>query len=247
MQRRRSNRGAFSLVETLFVLGIVAYLIALLLPTIQQARRAALRTHCATNLRQIGYAVHQYAADHRGWIPRDTTPGRPDRPPWVLQLAAYLAPNRLLAVDDLPDVRLLQCPSHPVQGIPTGYVVNAFAFESAPDWAPDGPIKIGTISQPSELPWLLEAADSFDGADPTGVVDPIFGVQFHDAYDPRHLPREPQQRLTDDRHVGSTANVLYLDSHVSLIRRGELTLQRMDDGVRKRATPFPETRAPTRG
>src|SRR5690348_1670313 len=56
---RRAARG-FTLIELLVVIAIIAVLIALLLPAVQQAREAARRTQCRSQLKQIALAAHNY-------------------------------------------------------------------------------------------------------------------------------------------------------------------------------------------
>src|SRR5690348_12255915 len=58
-----TSRRGFTLVELLVVVGIIAVLIGLLMPTIIGARQAAQRTVCLSNLRQIGLATNMYRRD----------------------------------------------------------------------------------------------------------------------------------------------------------------------------------------
>jgi prepilin-type N-terminal cleavage/methylation domain-containing protein/prepilin-type processing-associated H-X9-DG protein len=100
---REDAAGGFTLVELLVVMGIIAALTAVLLPTLRGARESASRTSCASSLRQLYNAQTLYAADNGGRFAGVT--GSADER-WYRRLARYLATD-----ESSPSSPTLVCPS----------------------------------------------------------------------------------------------------------------------------------------
>src|SRR5689334_25019309 len=67
--KSRRSSAAFTLVELLVVIGIIAVLIAVLLPALRKATMAARSVQCLSNIRQISTASVMWANDHSGYMP----------------------------------------------------------------------------------------------------------------------------------------------------------------------------------
>jgi len=76
------TRCAFTLVELLVVMAIIAVLISILLPTLGNMRKSAVRVQCASRHRQIGQAVFMYTSDSDGVLPPAWGTGSPYHTRW---------------------------------------------------------------------------------------------------------------------------------------------------------------------
>jgi prepilin-type N-terminal cleavage/methylation domain-containing protein len=103
--KQHISRPAFTLVELLVVIGIIAILLTLLVAAIQKVRTAASNLQCQNNLRQIGLALHHYRDVHKrfppGYVDRNLNPSSDasfDQGPgwgWSALLLPYLDQQNL--------------------------------------------------------------------------------------------------------------------------------------------------------
>lgn len=114
-------RGAFTLLELLVVVAIIALLISILLPGLSRAKQSAKTAVCVSNLHQIGNALQMYFLEHNEWFPfekRGELPylhafyygGHPGRAPWW----GYTSPS--------------------FRDTPAGRPLNAYLYPDLPDY-----------------------------------------------------------------------------------------------------------------
>src|SRR5580700_5441633 len=68
MGNKKHVRNGFTLVELLVVIGIIAVMISILLPSLTRARQQSEAVQCASNMRQVGIAMLTYADQYDGWL-----------------------------------------------------------------------------------------------------------------------------------------------------------------------------------
>lgn len=161
---------AFTVIEMLVVLAIIALLISLLMPMLAQGRERAKQVKCASNLRQIYLSgVMGYVMDHDGWLPAPRHCEGPNYLYWPRVLKDYcgIAANHGSAgAIDLSEARrtIYICPSDEKTSgapssafwAPTSYGINRANFIDIPGEPDDRPrYKLSQVSSPASSSYFM--------------------------------------------------------------------------------------------
>lgn len=171
LPRRRTLRpGAFTIIELLIVIAIIALLVGLLAPALASVRESTRSTVCLSNLRQIGLVFRAYADEHRGLSP---ALGRPysAMPNWAIavQAASGLGGN---GAELFTESSALICPTIRAaygRSMSRTYAINVTgharsAFPTDPDDydalppAPTVHIRLDQIPRPASAALVVDSA-----------------------------------------------------------------------------------------
>ncbi len=226
MRNPSRARGGFTLVELLVVIGIIALLVSILLPTLSRAREQANQVKCLSNLRQLTNAFIMYANDNKQVLPADADGGVFEED-WIWwqssrdqnqgAIQKYLSPVFNPAVYRCPSDRV---DVHPAGAYAYSYTVNYFFCDYTAYHNKTPAIRLSQIRNSTQKIFIVdESADSIDD-----------GAWAPDRYDPAATPprnvlanrHERTLEKTSDPSAGR-GNVSYVDGHAEFIPRIEST------------------------
>jgi prepilin-type N-terminal cleavage/methylation domain-containing protein len=168
--------GAFTLVEVLVVIAIIAMLAAVLLPALARSKEKARSVQCIANLRQWGMAYQMYAGDNDDFLPRRGQGVQAlfqiDRPSdWFNALPPYfgLTTFQLMVTNNLKPAAHSQsvfiCPTADDPGgtffLPYGMNMNLCPWNLA------APTKTGEVVQPSSVVAMADAPGQYSSTFPS--------------------------------------------------------------------------------
>jgi len=159
MRRKR----AFTLVELLVAIAVIAILASLLLPALSRAMSKAHGVACLNNLKQWGLATQLYVADHDDFLPPDGSPnGISEDSGWYIDLPRVLGvkpyselPWRTNAAI-APGNSIWICPANTNRSngnLLFHYCLNEHVNGTG---AHNAPVRHSTISRPSQVVWLFD-------------------------------------------------------------------------------------------
>jgi prepilin-type processing-associated H-X9-DG protein/prepilin-type N-terminal cleavage/methylation domain-containing protein len=186
----RTRRAAFTLLELLIVVAIIAVLAAISMPVGRRMIEAGNEAKCMSNLRQLHAVLMLYANENNQMLPSPDTPTSGIH--WFRRLDPYIAHDPYIAQQDR--IKLCTCPSAKTfkpDDWATAYGMNYYLGEDK-DW------RTLSIDQKSRVILLADA-----------VINPA----WHSAGSAIFEDGGPFNKTVDQRHSGR-ANFLFLDGHV---------------------------------
>jgi prepilin-type processing-associated H-X9-DG protein/prepilin-type N-terminal cleavage/methylation domain-containing protein len=191
MTSRVPRDAGFGLTEVLAAAAIVCVLVAMLLPTVSNMRKAARSAQCVSNLRQVGVALNGYANDNGGRYPK-IHGKKSGETIWMSKAAPYAGmPEDSIGAAPLPrSAGVFVCPEFPAQAREareTSYRYNGAVVSV----------------------WQYDRAL---------IGSKIFLVVETEGINTDEFPSAPDEVDVARRHPGKMANFLFADGHVEGIR-----------------------------
>lgn len=126
--RTRGLRSGFTLIELTVVISIIAILAAILFPVFAQAREAARKSSCASNLNQVGMALQMYARDWHGRLPPRDQDLRPIASPYLNSRYALFCPSDAIPYPGKPDSASPKPSAPGLMALPPGPLFTSYQY-----------------------------------------------------------------------------------------------------------------------